>query len=898
MSLARKHHRRRGRSHPRSRRLHLESLETRRLLAGVPFGAQPQDTAEFMLGTVAVNVVLLESNGQLDASTENWTPQLVAETKAKVREGVEWWKQTLAKRTSIHSLDFTFDFTHADNPVPTKYEPISRVSDDYKLWVDEFLDYVGYNSPKSIDEDIRLFNNALRIKHGTNWGFTIFIVNAQNDLDGQFAANGSFRQAFAFAGGRYVVSPSRRPAMTITHEVGHIFWARDEYLDAGSYTDRRGYYDTQNWNAANNPTPGFVQQDSIMAAGTRMFNAYENHTSAASTLEHLGWRDSDFNGVFDVLDVPHELRGLGYLDPAVGKYRFRGTAQVGTLANKNSSGLQSDLTINTITRAEYRVDNGAWQVAATYGTYQAELDLLLTIPTGAQQISIRTVTLDAGTGQLVTASPVFTDQLNSSGKIAGTPSISGRVWNDVDGDGEWDAKETGLPQRTVRLVDQGGQLLSLQTTFDPDQFTDTSRLNTAVPGVVITAYGFNTSDDTVRSRVSNQAATGTRVFAFELFGAGSATSFRREAAELHVTFANPQTYVALDAIGEGGSWGRLEAYDAAGKRLERVTTTQLATGQVATMIVDRPTAEIATIRAFGQGSSVQLDRLRFGPPSETTTIAGGGYWFESLAAGNYHVQVVPSAGAQVTSPVGATHHVSLTNGGSVPNQQFALKPARPWQNQVNMFDVSGDGLVTTFDIIVLVGDISRNQSRVLPAPTDQVGPHPYWDINGDGGVNAQDVVRLLTHLSQNQGSGSGEGSGPPPAGGQSQGSSQGGGRAEGEGERRTPPASRPPLSAPSALWSAPLFASRRRTSDRERLDLFDRIFAEWADKKAEVARRELPAPVVAVTTPHGQVAPLQPAQRVERPSQPPPEPVSRPLESAEEDGDEPHGHHHHDDQAC
>ncbi len=47
-----------------------------------------------------------------------------------------------------------------------------------------------------------------------------------------------------------------------------MFWARDEYAGGGSSADRRGYYNTQNLNAADNPAQGFVQQPSIMATGS------------------------------------------------------------------------------------------------------------------------------------------------------------------------------------------------------------------------------------------------------------------------------------------------------------------------------------------------------------------------------------------------------------------------------------------------------------------------------------------------------------------------------------------------------------------------------------------------------------------------------------------------------
>lgn len=181
---------------------------------------------------------------------------------------------------------------------------------------------------------------------------TIFVVDSRNDSDGQFAVGGSFSKAFSFAGGLFMVVPSTRPASTYSHETGHLFWARDEYAGGGSYSDFRGYYNTQNTNAANNPTPGFVQQPSIMAASTLLETAYSTHTSPASTLAMVGWQDSDGDGVFDVLDVPHQLTGTGYWDAASGDYKFVGNATVRTLPNRNPSGQGNDITINRIREIE------------------------------------------------------------------------------------------------------------------------------------------------------------------------------------------------------------------------------------------------------------------------------------------------------------------------------------------------------------------------------------------------------------------------------------------------------------------------------------------------------------------------------------------------------------------
>ena len=57
---------------PASRKLRLESLEHRRLLAAVPMGATLQDTGEFLLGSVAVTPVLFESNGATDQESQDW----------------------------------------------------------------------------------------------------------------------------------------------------------------------------------------------------------------------------------------------------------------------------------------------------------------------------------------------------------------------------------------------------------------------------------------------------------------------------------------------------------------------------------------------------------------------------------------------------------------------------------------------------------------------------------------------------------------------------------------------------------------------------------------------------------------------------------------------------------
>src|SRR6185295_5821034 len=90
----------------RLRSLRLEALETRALLTSYtyPYGATPDDTGEYMMGDVAVNVVLMESDPSLapydnnpstdpvhpgiNAPVEDWTAGEIEAVKSNVAAGL------------------------------------------------------------------------------------------------------------------------------------------------------------------------------------------------------------------------------------------------------------------------------------------------------------------------------------------------------------------------------------------------------------------------------------------------------------------------------------------------------------------------------------------------------------------------------------------------------------------------------------------------------------------------------------------------------------------------------------------------------------------------------------------------------------------------------------------
>lgn len=713
-----------------------------------------------MLGTVAVTAVLLESDGRLDANTENWTPAHIQQVLANVNEGLQWWVDTLDRVSATAPLSFTLDTTYLNNPVASRFEPISRRSDDYALWTSEFLTTIGFPRTGSLETDVRAFNHGQRLKYNTDWAFTIFVVNSQSDADGQFAPGGSFDRAFAFAGGLFMVIPSTRPASTYAHETGHMFWARDEYAGGGSFSDQRGYYNTQNINASNNPTPGFVQQPSIMASGSLLDTAYANLTSAASTLAMIGWQDSDQDGIFDILDVPHQLTGSGYFDASSSSYRFQGQAAVQTLPNLNSSGQRNDITINRIREVEVRFDEGAWQTVATPDLAQASLDLNIPVPPAATQIQLR-----ARDSQTSVLSNIFTGRLSRADAtlVAG---INGSVWIDTNRNGLRDLGELGSSGWLVELVDAAGTPLPLQKSIEPDALPEAVISPSSSPDWSLTAIGSDT-DGRVGAFPDSAASTGSRVFKPYARSSLTFTNWNSLTRRLQISFSAPTNSVQLDAIGDfNSSFGRIEAYNSNGKLLARYTTQQLVAGQVETMSISRDVADIAYVIAGGHANrNVKLDNFRFGPRATTTTDSLGTYAFPSLPSGNFWVRVTPTSSFVPANPSQGIQAAAVTAGAVTSDIDFGFEAATTqWRNPRNPHDVNDDGLISALDTLLIINDINLYGSRDLrgsntPAP-------PFIDVTGDNLVSAIDVLQVVNFINAN-GSGSGEGEvnrlGAPPA---------------------------------------------------------------------------------------------------------------------------------------
>jgi len=736
----------------RRRRLALERLERREVFAAeapwMPFGALPQDTGEFFLGRVAVTPVLLESNGNIDANIENWHSEEIQVVLDRVQQGMQWWVDLLAEQDSVHSLEFVFDTQYATNPFPTPYEPISRISNDYTRWVQQFLTDVNFNTPGGLESDMRAFNHAQRERLKANWAYTIFVVDAELDPDGGFADGGDFSRAFAFAGGLFQVVPSERPTSTYTHETGHMFWARDEYPGGGNWTQTRGYYNSQNLNAWDNPSPGFVQQPSIMAAGTLLTQAFDELISPAVTVAQLGWQDSDGDGIFDVLDVPLLLEGTGTLDPAQNRFQFIGSAAVQTLPNLNSSGLRNDITLNQLSELQFRIDGGPWQTALELNQYTATLDVQFDVPENYTSLTLRVIDRATGVSSAeLTVPRAEARRMTRSG-------ARGVVWVDEAKNGVWDAADLGLANAELRIVDPSGQPVSLMRTVEPDDYP--AGQLPSIPGVQLIAVGPST-DGRVGAFDSNRVSTGTKAFRF--FGTDSNSWLQSFSGlrQLRVNFTEPTTAVEIDAIGlsSASAYGRINAYDASGNLIARDTTDALSLSGVGKLRVESVTGEIAYVIVGGHlGSSVALDNLRWGAASTSTSDGLGGFALPALPDGTYTVQLVTN-NPSVLIADGDRRSVSIVDGIATSDLSFRVVPANSrYQNPNDRLDVEPNGLVEALDALIVINELNRGRGPDLESDTRPAPP--FVDVDGNNRLEPLDALLVINHLNR-QGSGSGEG---------------------------------------------------------------------------------------------------------------------------------------------
>ena len=123
--------------------------------------------------------------------------------------------------------------------------------------------------------------------------------------------------------------------------------------------------------------------------------------------------------------MPLKLEGTGRTSLDGLQYRFIGRAETQALPNRNSSGLQNDITLNRVDRIEYRINNGSWIVASTPNAYVTNVDITIPLNSTTGTVEIRAIDADLGI-----TSNLFQGQIGATPDTTTISGINGFSWTD------------------------------------------------------------------------------------------------------------------------------------------------------------------------------------------------------------------------------------------------------------------------------------------------------------------------------------------------------------------------------------------------------------------------------------------------------------------------------------
>lgn len=346
-----------------------------------PYGAGYYDTSEVMIGSVSVGMFLTESDGSLDPNTENWSSGEESTVIAETVAALNWWVARSAQY--IHTpLSFVLNvYTgRTDVRARTQYEPINRSGDGLiDLWGPEILANFGYTTndggANKFYTRAYQFINDMRNNDGTDWGFLAYVAQDSADTNGMFT-DGTF--AFALLGGPATQLTYKNDGWGPTnfdsvfaHEMGHIFYANDEYFSAvRDCTEKTGYYYTENQNSEYNSKGGScaINEDSLMRS---TLSAYQSGSIDVYAREQIGWRDSDGDAYSDIVDHKPILSISSNNSASNFSPTISGSISVGLETNQNKYGSGAthgvfglpinSINVDDITSITYSIDGGSSQ---------------------------------------------------------------------------------------------------------------------------------------------------------------------------------------------------------------------------------------------------------------------------------------------------------------------------------------------------------------------------------------------------------------------------------------------------------------------------------------------------------------------------------------------------------
>ncbi len=326
------------------------------------------ETSLYFMGAIGVSVVFPESEGH----EYDWTDEELNQAIAQVKSALEWWA-SLDPRAKI-SVEYEFSVR-----VPTTYEPALREWAD-TVWISNVMTSLGYAPATSyvdVFDQVRAHNNDVRQRLGTDWAFTMFIFDSSGP--GAYVR----QTPHAYLGGPWLAMGGDQLGAferIVSHEIGHIFFATDEY---NGFQEQMGY----------------LRASDVETSGALMDNSTPSRISAG-TRAQIGWADCDGNGKLDIIDTYPSVR-IAPVPPRITSFPLlvNGTALDVAYPSYGTGSWNSPIrsvTTNKIARIEYQVNAGAWvNATASDGAVDEALEnfhlQLSSLPEGRPRISVRVV---------------------------------------------------------------------------------------------------------------------------------------------------------------------------------------------------------------------------------------------------------------------------------------------------------------------------------------------------------------------------------------------------------------------------------------------------------------------------------------------------------------------------
>jgi len=374
---------------------------------GERLGYLPTATAPaaFAAGSVAVSVIFPESSGA--SSSRDWStvdPGLPGLTTDPAYPGftprqvyimqhvwlsLDWWaaRNAGAHLTFVVPSDGTLG---APQQVDVSKEPIAIDSMSDATWRDPIMKTLGFTGTVGDTPPPETsYDDAVRKAAGTDWAFTLYCVDDLKVVNNVNVSSGMFPD-FSFAYTFY--TPAYHSPYVVTtwdndgygpglydgvlaHEMGHVFGALDEYDGGPGYPSTGDLYAGYLWVKNRNAVVGGTIRDRycIMRGGQDGIDGYEgvdvngnplapSKQICAASKGQIGWRDTDGDGIPDVIDTT-ALLSLGHPTATTDTATVTGTAAEKPWPHgHNASGQEytRDLSVLVPSSLDYQVDGGAW----------------------------------------------------------------------------------------------------------------------------------------------------------------------------------------------------------------------------------------------------------------------------------------------------------------------------------------------------------------------------------------------------------------------------------------------------------------------------------------------------------------------------------------------------------